>query len=341
MPEIEQRRRNTSLWKALRAVRIRSIPQFKMRMPGTSHEGPLPPITPSQLSLAIELRATVTELALGIGQRNVLKPSGLRDAEAFLGGELARLGYKVRRQAYTPRGTGVECANLDVEISGSRYPDQIVVLGAHYDSIGESPAANDNGSGVAATLALARRFAASKPARTLRFALFVNEEPPFFFTRDMGSHVYARACRSRNENIVAMMTPETIGYYSDEEGSQRYPIPIGGYYPTRGNFISFIGMHESAPLIRRAVGTFRRECRFPSIGAGLPSIVPMVGASDHWSFWCMGYPALMITDTAPFRYPHYHLHSDTPDKIDFEKMARVVEGVGAVTDDLVNGGAIR
>ena len=337
LPMPEKRKRQTSLWKALRSVRIRSIPQLKLRMPGTSHAGPLPPVTPEQTSLAVELQHTVTELAVGIGQRNVFKPAGLRDAEAFLGGELSRLGYKVRRQAYTPGGTGVECANLDVEIPGAVRPDEVVVIGAHYDSVGESPAANDNGSGVAATLALARRFAGTKPERTLRFVMFVNEEPPFFFTEDMGSHVYARNCKARRENIVAMMTPETIGYYSDDEGSQRYPIPVGGFYPTRGDFIAFVGMHESAPLIRRVVGTFRRECAFPSIGAGLPSIVPMVGASDHWSFWCMGYPSLMITDTAPFRYPHYHLRSDTPDKIDFAKMARVVEGLEQVTADLLRG----
>lgn len=193
---------------------------------------------------------------------------------------------------------------------------------------------------VAAALALARRFAGRACERTVRFVLFVNEEPPFFFTDEMGSHVYASACKARGENIVAMMTPETIGYYSDDEDSQKYPIPVGGLYPTKGNFIAFVGMHESARLIRRAVGTFRRTCQFPSIGAGLPSIVPMVGASDHWSFWCMGYPSLMITDTAPFRYPHYHTRRDTPDKIDFGKMARVVEGIERVTDDLVNGAAI-
>jgi Zn-dependent M28 family amino/carboxypeptidase len=331
----EKRKRQTSLWTALRAVRVRSIPQLKLRMPGMSHSGPLPPITPEQEALAAQLKTTVTELAIGIGQRNTLKPSGLRHAEAFLGRELSRMGYTVRRQAYT--AAGVECANLDVEITGSEQPGEIVVIGAHYDSIADSPAANDNGSGVAATLALARRFAGSRPSRTLRFVLFVNEEPPFFFTQDMGSHVYASACKARGENIIAMMTPETIGYYSDVEGSQKYPIPVGGLYPTTGNFIAFVGMHESAKLIRRAVGTFRRKCAFPSIGAGLPSIVPMVGASDHWSFWCHGYPSLMITDTAPFRYPYYHTRLDTPDKIDFHRMARVTEGLAHVTADLVNG----
>jgi Zn-dependent M28 family amino/carboxypeptidase len=167
--------------------------------------------------------------------------------------------------------------------------------------------------------------------------LFVNEEPPVFFTDDMGSYVYAKACKDRNENIVAMFTPETIGCYSDEPGSQHYPIPVADFYSDVGNFIAFVGMHESAQLIRRVVGTFRKNCKFPSIGAGLPSIIPMVGASDHWAFWCMGYQSLMVTDTAPFRYKYYHTRQDTPDKIDFPRMARVVDGLHAVTTDLVSG----
>jgi Zn-dependent M28 family amino/carboxypeptidase len=250
----------------------------------------------------------------------------------YLGRTLARLGYQVRRQAYAV--SGIVCANLDVEIRGHERPDEIVVIGAHYDSIEGCPAANDNGSGVAATLALARMFASAAPAHTLRFVLFANEEPPWFWTMDMGSLVYAKACKARRENIVAMLTPETIGCYSDEPGSQRYPLPVSRWYGDRGDFIAFVGMHEATPLIRRVVGTFRRHAKFPSLGAGLPSVVPMVGASDHWSFWLQNYPALMVTDTAPFRYPHYHRATDTPDKIDYERMARVVEGLGYVVADL-------
>jgi Zn-dependent M28 family amino/carboxypeptidase len=176
-------------------------------------------------------------------------------------------------------------------------------------------------------------FADSRPARTLRFVLFANEEPPFFWTDDMGSLVYANACKARRENIVAMLTPETIGCYLDEPGTQRYPIPVSRWYPSTGNFIAFVGMHESAALIRRVTGTFRERCAFPSIGAGLPSIVPMVGASDHWSFWRNGYPALMVTDTAPFRYVHYHRKTDTPDKIDYPRMARGRDRLSEVVRD--------
>jgi Zn-dependent M28 family amino/carboxypeptidase len=221
-------------------------------------------------------------------------------------------------------------------------PDEIVVFGAHYDAVMGCPAANDNGSGVAATLAVARALTSAgvpRPARSIRFVFFVNEEPPFFWTEEMGSDVYARACKERGDNIVAMLTPETIGCYSDEPGSQRYPIPIKRFYPDKGDFIAFIGMYEARALIRLCVEIFRKNAAFPSVGAGLPGIVPHVGASDHWSFWRQGYPALMVTDTAPYRYTHYHRATDTPDKLDYEKMARVVEGLQRVVEELAGVGA--
>jgi len=139
-----------------------------------------------------------------------------------------------------------------------------VIVGAHYDAVHGCPAANDNGSGVAGTLELARRFAALKPNRTIRFVFFANEEPPYFQTEQMGSLVYARACRARNENIVAMFSLETIGYFDDTPGSQQYPAPLGMFYPDRGNFIAFVGNLDSADLVRRCVATFRQTTPFPS-----------------------------------------------------------------------------
>ena len=332
---IKPRRRIQTKWlPALRGMRLRSFPRFALNMPGRSHAGPLPPFTDDERALASELRAHIEELAGNIGERNVFNPRKLHDAELYIGDQFRRFGFKVRRQSYPVMG--VDCANLDVEIRGHSRPDEIVVIGSHYDAIRGCPAANDNGSGIAATLAMARLFAGSRPARTIRFVCFANEEPPFFWTRDMGSLVYANACKARRENIVAMLTPETIGCYLDGPGSQRYPIPVQRWYPTTGDFIAFVGMHESGKLIRRVTETFRRTTPFPSIGAGLPSIIPMVGASDHWSFWRNGYPALMVTDTAPFRYSHYHQPTDTPDKIDYLRTARVVGGLAAVIDDLAN-----
>jgi Zn-dependent M28 family amino/carboxypeptidase len=237
-------------------------------------------------------------------------------------------------QEYTVDGT--VCANLEVELPGTTRGDEIVILGAHYDSVPDCPAANDNGSGVAALLCLARRFAGSQNARTLRFVAFVNEEAPYAHTDLMGSWVYARRCRQRGENVTAMLSLETIGYYSDQLGSQKYPPIIGWLYPNTGNFIAFVGNTRYGRLVHEVVRTFRRGEPFPCHGGALPRVFSDINRSDHWPFWQEGYPAVMVTDTAPFRYPHYHTAEDTIDKIDFDRTSRVVRGLESVIAMLVS-----
>ena len=170
--------------------------------------------------------------------------------------------------------------------------------------------------------------------RTIRFVFFGTEEPPSFPTDAMGSRHYADAARARRDPIVAMLSIESIGYYNTEPGSQRYPFPLNLVYPDVGDFIGFVSNLESGPLVRRAIATFRSAVPFPTQGAAVPSWVPGVWWSDHWSFWRQGYQAIMITDTAPFRNPFYHTREDTPDKVDYGRMARVVDGLEAVVSDL-------
>ncbi|MFN0020541.1 MAG: M28 family peptidase [Pirellulaceae bacterium] len=310
------------------------LPLFSM--PGEVHKGPLPKLTEGERVLAKSLEADVIKLAVEIGERNASRfhYDDLLAAERFLAKSLEDAGYKVERQSFAVRGT--EVANLIVEILGGAKKDEIVVIGGHYDSVLGCPGANDNGSGTAATLAMARAFAKKQPARSLRFVLFVNEEPPYFQTKDMGSLVYANRCKERKENIVTMLSLETIGYYSDEKGSQNFDNlpPLRLLYPDTGNFIAFVGDVKSGPLVQQVVGKFRETTKFPAYGCAMPDNIPGVGWSDQWSFWKMGYSGLMVTDTAPFRYPHYHLKTDTPDKIDFERMARVVAGLERVIADL-------
>jgi Zn-dependent M28 family amino/carboxypeptidase len=303
-----------------------------MKMPGKSHTGKLPPLTPIEMALRDALQQDVKVLAEDIGRRNYLHYSGLMAAADFLENQMVQAGYRVERQSYSIDQQTYD--NLVVEIPGGDRADEIVVIGGHYDSVHLSPAANDNASGAAATLELAKRFADKHPARTLRFVQFVNEEPPFFWTEQMGSLVYAKRCKQRQENIVAMLSLETMGYYSDAVGSQKYPIPLGLIYPLQGNFISFIGNVASGALVRQAIASFRQHTQFPSEGAALPNALPGVGWSDHWAFWQQGYPAVMVTDTAPFRYPHYHTDADTPDKLDYDRLARVVFGLTRVIADL-------
>lgn len=301
---------------------------LRIKMPGTSYRGPLPPLTAEEAALRDELRDDVQELAGRIGERNLRRYENLRAAADFLRRSLSQAGYEVRSQTYS--AYGLESENLEVEIRGATRPEEIVIVGAHYDSVEGSPGANDNATGSAAVLALARRFAHRHPARTLRLVQFVNEEPPYSYSEAMGSVHYARRCRARGENVVAMFSLETIGYYSDAPKSQLYPFPMGFFYPATANFIAFVGNTDSQRLVRESVRIFRMTTRFPSEGGAVPPSIPGVGWSDHWSFWQEGYPAVMVTDTALFRYPHYHIASDTPDKIDYDRLARVVSGLDQV-----------
>ena len=306
-----------------------------IRMPGQSHQGPLPPLTKEQRTLEQELHFHVQTLAGQIGERNLFRHDRLVMAADYIRTTLAGAGYEVRRQPYEVGGK--ICENIEAEMRGREKPDDIVVIGAHYDSVQGSPGANDNASGVAATLALARAFADTTPARTLRFVLFANEEPPFFQTEHMGSRVYAKRSRERGENIALMLSLETIGYYSDEPGSQHLLFPLSLIYPSTGNFIAFVSNVENGFLVRQLVGSFRQQAQFPSEGGALWGLIPGVGWSDHWAFWEEGFPAVMVTDTALFRYPAYHSSADRPELVQYERMARVVSGLQAVIAEMANG----
>lgn len=314
---------------------------FNIHMPGRSHVGPLAPLTPVQCALRDELRRDVTTLATTIGERNVAHPAALVAAAQHIEAAFSHAGYIVARQEYhvtvPAEPAPMPVWNIEVEIPGTAS-DEIVVIGAHYDSVVGSPGADDNASGVAGLLALARACATMKSARTVRFVAFVNEEPPFFWTNEMGSHVYATRCKERQEKIVAMFCFEMIGYYTNAPKSQRYPFPFSLLYPRTGTFIGFVGNSDSGPLVRRAVGTFRGAVNFPSECAALPSWVPGIDLSDHSSFWEYGYPGVMVTDTSFFRYLHYHTTDDTPDKLDYDGMARVVAGLVAVVKDAAGDG---
>ena len=221
-----------------------------IRMPGQSHQGPLPPLTDEQRTLEQELLSHVQTLAGQIGERNVFHHDRLVMAADYIRTTLAGAGYEVHLQPYEVAGR--ICENVEAEVRGSRRPDDIIVIGAHYDSVQGSPGANDNASGVAAMLALARAFAKTTPARTLRFVSFANEEPPLFQTEHMGSRVYAKRSRERGEKIVLMLSLETIGYYSDEPGSQHLLFPLNLIYPSTGNFIAFVSNVENGFLVRQS-----------------------------------------------------------------------------------------
>ena len=303
---------------------------FMIRMPGTNVTRPAS-LTADEIALRAELQSYVQKLAGDIGERNMQHYPALLQAAEFIEQSFLAGGLQPRRDTYELRGR--PCHNIETAIPGKS--DEIVVIGAHYDSVEGSPGANDNATGVAATLALAQRFAQKQPEKTIRFVAFVNEEPPYFQTEEMGSLVYARRCRSRNDQIAAMISLETIGYFSDTPHSQTYPsVGLGAFYPNTANFIGFATNLGSRHLLKRCLTTFRAAEKLPSQGGAVPGVIPGVGWSDHWAFWQTGYHAIMVTDTALFRYGHYHEPTDIPNQLDYDRFTLVVSGMERVITEL-------
>ena len=271
------------------------------------------------------LRNHVLQLADEIGERNVYRPQALHAAEQYIKDSWQEMGYEVHAQEYEVEG--VRSANLEINIPGSQYGDEILLVGAHYDTVAGSPGANDNASGVAVLLELSRLLIMASPQRSLRFVAFVNEEPPFFFSKQQGSMRYARAARRRGDDIRLMLSLETIGYYCSEPNSQRYPPLFRYFYPNRGNFIAFVSNFRSFRQLRRLTVAFRESCDVPVQRVATFSWIPGVAWSDHLSFWLRGYRAVMVTDTAFYRYPYYHSPEDTAEKLDYERLADVTQGL--------------
>jgi Zn-dependent M28 family amino/carboxypeptidase len=181
---------------------------------------------------------------------------------------------------------------------------------------------------------IARALRGARLPRTVKMVAFVNEEPPFFYFGEMGSRVYARAARARGDDIRVMLSLEMLGCYSDEAGSQAYPPLLGLFYPEAGDFIAFVSNLRSRRALKEVVRAFKGGSDFPVEKLASPGIVPGVSWSDQLSFWREGYPGVMVTDTAFYRYRHYHSATDTPEKIDYVKMGRVVEGLARAVAEL-------
>jgi len=307
---------------------------FFWRMPGRSFRGTPPALTANEAAVQTVVQRHVRVLAGEIGERNAICSTALRQAADYIVSNFTDMGYAPVRMPYTIGAMAFD--NIVAEHRGVTHPKHILVVGAHYDSVVGTPGADDNATGVAGLIALAQSCARRRFSQTIRFVAFVNEEPPFYHTSDMGSLVYARACRARGETLRAMLCLEMLGYYSNASHSQLFPEGLGWLLgrlvPRQGNFIAFTGNVRSIRLLRRCMRTFRRTATVPSEGAVLPE--SLSGLSDNWSFWQIGVPALMVTDTAMFRNPHYHGADDTIATLDFESMTRVIIGLDAVIDEL-------
>jgi Zn-dependent M28 family amino/carboxypeptidase len=280
------------------------------------------------------LRAHVETLAGDIGSRGLRRGAALRRTLVYLEEALDEMGYAVQRETYAVDAQ--EATNLWVEVRGTERADEIVVIGAHYDSVPSTPGADDNASGVAATLELARAFADRPQAQTIRFVFFGNEEPPYFQTDAMGSLVHARAMAAANLNVTSMASLEMLGYFSDEPGSQEVPLGLAGLFPDMGNFVAFVSDIPSSSVLDEAHAAFMGSSGFPAEKLAAPGTLPEAGFSDHWSFWQANFRAIMVTDTAFFRNPHYHEPTDTVDTLDYVRFGQLFPGLVGMVEALAD-----
>lgn len=292
---------------------------------------------PDPVALEQRLHQHVDRLAGLIGPRWIGKPAALQATVKLIETELVQSGYAVRHETYVASGASV--SNLIVEITGTRTPERVFIVGAHYDSLPTTPGADDNASAVAALLEIAHMLHGCQPACTLRFIAFACEEPPHYHLEEMGSQHHARSCRTRNEQVVGMISLEMLGYFTDEPGSQKVPptIPrwLHSFFPQRGNFLAAVGNLRSWRLVWRFRRAFRGSSRFPLLSLALPQKVEEIRRSDHGPFWDEGFPAIMLTDTSFLRNPHYHQPTDTPDTLDYARLTQVTLGIARALRRLV------
>ena len=278
------------------------------------------------MEMAAYLRQVVTVLACEIGVRSFQDRDRLARTTDTISGQLASFGYHVTRQPIRFRGNTYD--NLIAELPGTSLPERILVIGAHYDTVRTTPGADDNASGVAGLLGLARRLSKTRADKTIRFVFFCLEEWPTCRSKNMGSYHYAGSLKEKGELVDGMICLEMIGYFSDREGSQHYPLPFMNLtYPGTGSYLSMVGNVRSRLFTRKIAEGFRKSTDLPVITLNAPAIVIGIDFSDHWSFNKFGYKALMVTDTAFYRNPNYHRPGDLPETLDYDRMAKVVEGL--------------
>jgi Zn-dependent M28 family amino/carboxypeptidase len=279
---------------------------------------------------ATRLRSHVRMLTQTIGERSLTVPGNLDRTAAYLRACFEEIAVPVHLEPY--RYGRLTVNNVVAEMTGKGDSSPHYVLGAHYDSVAGTVGADDNASAVAVLLETARRLAAGNlPAVSVTFIAFALEEPPVFGTRFMGSRVYAAAARREGMRIAGMICLEMVGYTCRERGCQQYPFPLMFFgYPRTGDFIGIVGNFGSRDFARRLKHSFQRSRHLPVISLNVPFngwIVPSVRLSDHAAFWDEGFPAVMVTDSAFFRNPHYHRASDTMETLDFEFMAGLVNSL--------------
>jgi hypothetical protein len=290
-------------------------------------------IPPAQGVKNMMLYRHVEKLAVHIGSRSVYEYDKLTAAKQYIVSSLKAMGYTPVLQDFSYQGKVF--SNIIALLPGKTLPEEVVVIGAHYDTVAGTPGADDNASAVAALLEMCRLLKDHSPDRTLKLLFFALEEPPVFRSESMGSFVYASDARNRQEQIRAMVCLEMLGYYSDKEGGQSFPLPFMSLmFPSTPNFIAVVGNLSSRGLVNQVADSIRKSSSVPAETLSTAGFVPGVDFSDHLSFWKMDYPAVMITDTAFYRNPNYHTAADKIDTLDFGRLASLLDGLLRMAKDL-------
>ena len=278
------------------------------------------------------LRDVVTMLCREIGFRTYRDTDRLDRTAQYISERFSSLTLPVTRQTF--RYNGKTYQNVIAELRGNASPEQVLVVGAHYDTVRTTPGADDNASGVAGVLGLARLLAGMALSKTVRFVAFAPEEPPVYRTRNMGSYHYARGLHDNAERVEGMICLEMIGYFCDRPGCQHYPLPfLNLKFPKTGNYIALVGNLRSKGFTAEMAKYFRAGTDLPMVTLNAPPVVLGIDFSDHWSFNKFGYRAFMVTDTAFYRNPNYHAPTDLPETLDYARMAKVVEGLKTAVEE--------
>lgn len=313
--------------RAERQVRLAKVaPTFPVQDPKT--------LSP----LAARLRGHVVMLAQTIGERDAFTPKAQTRARDYVFDQLAKAGYKPKKIPYGAQWlpsikNGFQFDNVEAVLPCAPADQAGAwIIGAHYDSAPGTSGADDNASAVAVLIEAARILKSRKPGRDIRFVAFGTEEPPSFGTQNMGSSHYAHLMRDNGVKVHAMISLEMLGYYNPRKGSQLYPPFMHLFFPAHGDYISVVGNVQSRRLLNRFTRDWRAASTFPLHGAVMPGVFSGLALSDQLNFWDLGYPALMLSDTAFYRNPNYHESTDTPDTLDYEKMAKVAQALVEVLD---------
>jgi hypothetical protein len=286
--------------------------------------------------LAENLSDTVKELSFEIGARSWNRFGSLQRASERVEEMLDSFGYKVDVQSYEMQGKRVE--NLVVETPGTTLPQEVVLIGTHYDSYLASPGADCNASGVAVAVELARLLRHSQVARTLRFVFFTNGESPWQGTEFMGSAHYAAAAKARGDSIELALLLDSVGYYSQNVGSQSFPFPLSSCYPKKGDFVAFFGTFTGKKVVQQLLARWPSLSTLPAEGGAVPGWFPGIHGADHLSFVDAGYPAVLVTDTAESRWPDARTSYDACSRLDYASMARLTLGLKGLVLDVAASG---